>query len=242
MGKDELLALRASAGSGKTFSLALRYLELLFAGAHAGEILTLTFTRKAALEMKTRIHEALLGLLEEGNHCFGPLLQESKMDAEFIRERHSEVCARFLAGDLKIMTIDAFLHHVVKKFCWYAGIPYDFEISNPDSKALMEEFLNELPPSANLRLLELCLREDKSLEGAFFLLKDLAQRRSEFAPSYMPPLKDFDSRALMKCAEKIKKRVRESDGASSRALNAVEFSNPSELLERGKTWLAKDSL
>ncbi len=242
LGIDELLAFRASAGSGKTFSLALRYLTLLFAGAQAGEILALTFTRKAALEMKTRIHEALLGLLEEKNRYFEPLLQESKMDAEFIRERHSEVCARFLAGDLKIMTIDAFLHHVVKKFCWYAGIPYDFEISSLDSGALMEEFLSELSPFAYSRLLELCLREDKTLEGAFSLLKNLAQRRSEFAPDYMPPLKDSDSQSLMKCAENIKRRVRESDGASSRALNAVEFSNPSELLERGKTWLAKDSL
>ena len=45
---NALLCLNASAGSGKTYRLVLRYLELLFLGAKPSEILTLTLTKKAA--------------------------------------------------------------------------------------------------------------------------------------------------------------------------------------------------
>ena len=45
------LALKASAGSGKTFALTVRYISLLLLGAKPNEILTLTFTNKAANEI-----------------------------------------------------------------------------------------------------------------------------------------------------------------------------------------------
>ncbi|MCG3718387.1 UvrD-helicase domain-containing protein, partial [Aliarcobacter butzleri] len=48
------LALKASAGSGKTFALTVRYICLLLLGAKPNEILTLTFTNKAANEMSER--------------------------------------------------------------------------------------------------------------------------------------------------------------------------------------------
>ena len=51
--------LNASAGSGKTFALCVRYIALLFQGVPANEILTLTFTKKAANEMKERITQNL---------------------------------------------------------------------------------------------------------------------------------------------------------------------------------------
>ena len=51
----------ACAGSGKTWLLVARMLRLLLAGAKPTEILALTFTRKAAQEMRDRLY----GLLEE---------------------------------------------------------------------------------------------------------------------------------------------------------------------------------
>ena len=56
------LALKASAGSGKTFALTVRYITLLLLGAKPNEILTLTFTNKAANEMSERIYKTLLTL------------------------------------------------------------------------------------------------------------------------------------------------------------------------------------
>ncbi|WP_370623237.1 UvrD-helicase domain-containing protein [Polynucleobacter sp. UB-Tiil-W10] len=51
----------ACAGSGKTWLLVARMIRLLLAGAKPQEILALTFTRKAAQEMRDRLY----GLLEE---------------------------------------------------------------------------------------------------------------------------------------------------------------------------------
>ena len=45
------LVIRASAGTGKTYQLALRFIGLLAAGAGPEEILATTFTRKAAGEI-----------------------------------------------------------------------------------------------------------------------------------------------------------------------------------------------
>lgn len=49
------VAIRASAGSGKTYALSLRYLELLASETPPEEILAVTFTRKAAGEILARI-------------------------------------------------------------------------------------------------------------------------------------------------------------------------------------------
>ena len=56
------LALKASAGSGKTFALTVRYISLLLLEAKPNEILTLTFTNKAAAQMSQRIYDTLLNL------------------------------------------------------------------------------------------------------------------------------------------------------------------------------------
>ncbi|MDA1260744.1 MAG: UvrD-helicase domain-containing protein, partial [Planctomycetota bacterium] len=55
MSASRAIVVRASAGTGKTFRLAHRYLALLFAGARPEEILATTFTRKAAGEILGRI-------------------------------------------------------------------------------------------------------------------------------------------------------------------------------------------
>lgn len=49
----------ASAGSGKTYQLVLRYIALLVLGVEAERIIALTFTRKAAAEFTSRIMERL---------------------------------------------------------------------------------------------------------------------------------------------------------------------------------------
>ena len=53
------IAVTAGAGSGKTLSLVGRYLHLLESGYPIRSILAITFTEKAAREMRSRIRKAL---------------------------------------------------------------------------------------------------------------------------------------------------------------------------------------
>lgn len=59
------LAVTAGAGSGKTRVLVERYLHLLDQGTEVGDIAAITFTKKAAQEMKDRLRERRPDLIEK---------------------------------------------------------------------------------------------------------------------------------------------------------------------------------
>lgn len=60
---SELIVYKASAGSGKTFTLAVEYIKLLIRNPRAyRQILAVTFTNKATAEMKERILSQLYGI------------------------------------------------------------------------------------------------------------------------------------------------------------------------------------
>ncbi len=64
------LAYSASAGSGKTFALSVRYVSLLFMGEAPSSILAATFTNKAAAEMRQRVVDSLRTLTDKSNEAF----------------------------------------------------------------------------------------------------------------------------------------------------------------------------
>jgi len=127
-GRSVLLS--ASAGSGKTHVLVRRVIHLLAAGAGPDEIAAITFTEKAAAQMKARLFRELAGAAWDGKSTF-ELLGLEPSDPPFPlslspEEIFSELTAR--PDALGISTIHAFCLGLLKRFPLEAGVPPEFRI------------------------------------------------------------------------------------------------------------------
>ena len=113
---------RADAGTGKTYSLALRYLTLVSRGVAPERILATTFTRKAAGEILERI----LGRLARAT--LDPVVARELLDELQLEDEPPEIASRWLElvcaelHRLQIETLDAFFLKVVGAFGLDLGI------------------------------------------------------------------------------------------------------------------------
>jgi len=121
----------ASAGTGKTWLLVTRLIRLLLAGARADGILAVTFTRKAATEMQTRLNARLLELAQSGPAELKTLLQQidAPTDAATLK-RATTLYEDLLRSPftVKTTTFHAFCQDILRRFPLEAGIPPGFEL------------------------------------------------------------------------------------------------------------------
>lgn len=130
---ENYLALEASAGSGKTFNLAVRFIELVLKGEPINEILALTFTKKAAAEMKMRIVEKFQNLLivRDGALVPSPELEQICADlglsTDEVLAAQQSLLPKFLNESLNVFTFDAFFAKALRSFALNSGIDPSFE-------------------------------------------------------------------------------------------------------------------
>ncbi|WP_456402095.1 RecB-like helicase [Hydrogenimonas sp.] len=230
-----LQALSASAGSGKTFALVARYLSLLFRGANPSEILAITFTNKAAGEMRERLVASLESMSPEMAQEIGRM---SGLESEAIERGRSGVLRRFLAADLKVMTIDRFIHQVLRKFCWYAGLQSDFEIAAVPKEELFERFLESLDDARYRELVAFARFEEKKSQSFIDLFERLYEKEKEL-PERSFAVEPFDEEEAMRPALKIQAYILDSD-AAERVKKTMRFSTLSEVVSC--SWFPKESL
>src|SRR5260221_10378248 len=123
------VVLEASAGTGKTRVLVDRYVNLLRAGVAPDHILAITFTRKAAAEMRQRIIDRL---------------KEASRTNELDAARWREVRERL--GDIAVSTIDAFCLSLLREFPLEADVDPGFVLADStQGPRLVAELLGEPP-------------------------------------------------------------------------------------------------
>jgi len=234
------LALKASAGSGKTFALTVRYISLLLLGAKPQEILTLTFTNKAANEMSERIHNTLINLGEDGIY----LEQISKVtgySSEKILEKKDYLVNQFINSTLSIYTIDKFVNKILREFCGYIGLSDDFEIKNDDIEKLSSKFLESLDEKSFDKLLEFSLHENKKYHNIFDIFSNLYEKYEEIKPINIDgSLISLQKEEVLKEAYKIKEAILNCPVASNSVKKLVSFDSFDELIKQN--WLNYESL
>ncbi len=142
--------LSASAGTGKTHVLIIRFLRLLLAGNKISSILCLTYTKAAANEMKERVfkHLKAWSLLQE-KELKQELLNLGEKDDELLQGKVKlaqtlfETCLNDMSY-IKIQTIHAFCTNLLSQFPLEAEVPLNFSQSEESAKLLQQALIKVL--------------------------------------------------------------------------------------------------
>jgi len=136
------IVVEACAGSGKTWLLVSRIVRLLLAGVPPGEILAITFTRKAAQEMQARLHEWLHLLAVRDNNIVREFLRERAVDeiddALLAKARGLYRDALLAQPAITISTFHGWFMQIIQRAPLNAGVPVGMQLLERTS-ALREE-------------------------------------------------------------------------------------------------------
>ncbi len=157
------LALSASAGTGKTRTLSLRFLDLYLKYQNPASIYALTFTNKAAQEMRERIIHYLNILSSETKE----LTEEEKEIARIFGSRFKDITrkARLLKHhllsnftDFNVSTIHSFLNSILKTIPFHTNVLPDFRVIEETEENILidkvlDDFLNDAINNSDLKIL-----------------------------------------------------------------------------------------
>ncbi|PDX56996.1 RecB-like helicase [Helicobacter pylori] len=252
--KRQCMALKASAGSGKTFALSVRFLALLFKGANPSEILTLTFTKKATAEMKERIldylkilqKENLESEKEKSQNILKELEEKYHLDPSLVRNSAQKIYQRFLNAEVRISTIDAFFQSILRKFCWFVGLSANFEV-NEDTKAHQQQLNEGFLSALNSEQLEelsafivQCLSyESYTSDSILEQLRFLKNKLYLFDSNKQEPA--FDEKGFLEKLRSLNNQIQSIETASDRAKTAIKCDSFRGFLNSSLTWLEKKS-
>jgi len=134
-----LAVYRSSAGSGKTYTLVKEYLKIVIKNpSEFRSILAITFTNKAANEMKERVILYLKHLIRQEEHMdstaveylLPELEQSTNLSKQQIASRANRVLGLILHNysDFAISTIDSFVYKIIRTFAYDINIPFDYSV------------------------------------------------------------------------------------------------------------------
>jgi ATP-dependent exoDNAse (exonuclease V) beta subunit len=196
---------QAPAGSGKTELLIQRYLALLVTVEQPEQIIAITFTRKAAAEMRARILRALRSASARETVAEAHRLQTREL-AIAVLERSQRLAWDLMSQPqrLRIDTLDALNAWLAQRLPVLAGgvsgatvVENARELYVQATRRVLEELGNSGDPGE--RLQPLLQRLDNRFDRLESLLAELLPRREQWL-HYMAVGSDADLRHNLECA------------------------------------------
>lgn len=130
-----LKVFKSSAGSGKTYQLVLNYLSLILKDSNPDKfkkILAITFTNKASQEMKHRVLSGLKKLKSGDDQDFvNAYVEHIGIPSHELAAKADILLTKILHnyGHLNILTIDKFVHKIIRSFSRELGLTINFELA-----------------------------------------------------------------------------------------------------------------
>lgn len=188
------LALEASAGSGKTFALVVRFVALILLGHDTSKILALTFTKKAANEMKNRLINVFCEL-EHKESELNELCNILDCSKEEIIAKRDSFITTFLRSELKISTFDSFFTMILRQFSLNLGLMPDFEVGSNLKESVRQRFIDNLYKNGLLKAFAFHIKQtaNSSKSRVFDTLETLYENLDliDYDTNITKPTKDF---------------------------------------------------
>nr|NQU94195.1 UvrD-helicase domain-containing protein [Bacteroidota bacterium] len=254
---------KSSAGSGKTFTLVKEYLKITLNQPNKfRNILAITFTNKAANEMKERIITNLKDISSATPDQNSPaikfllpeLVKETGLSPETITLRANKVLELILHNyaDFSICTIDSFVHRIIRTFAHDLNLPINFEVEL-DTNILIEQTIdfliseagkNEKLTKALIKFTETKAEDEKSwhIEKD---LKDFAETlMKEDGQIYLEKLRQLNLQDFFNIIKKVNEFIKSTEQTlvkqAQNATSIIKGTNlPNTAFYRGRNGIAK---
>ncbi|CZE47766.1 RecB-like helicase [Campylobacter geochelonis] len=237
---QNFLALKASAGSGKTFALSARFVALILSGVKANQIMALTFTNKAANEMKDKIITLFLEF-EKEPYKLNELCKMLNLSPNEVIKKRDELQDEFLKENLKISTFDAFFSSILRSFALNFGINSNFAVeSDKEIKNLTKKkFIDEISKEKGLlnELASYILSAQNSQDDFFNTLENIYENIGKLGILEACLLPSDDN--ILDIMSNLAKFATQKDGSDT-AVKSFLANRAQEVLE--KSFLSKDTL
>jgi len=179
----------ASAGTGKTWLLVTRLIRLLLTGARPDGILAVTFTRKAAAEMLSRLNERLLEMAQCTDQELKDSLNYIGVKADKANLNNARVLYESLLSTpyaIRTSTFHSFCQDILRRFPIDAGIAPGFELleSTTDLKqaawnAYCAQASNN-PDGETARTIETLIDNCEGQNNTFSAIDSFIEHRSDW--------------------------------------------------------------
>ena len=229
---NESFVVQAPAGSGKTELLIQRLLTVLANADHPSEVLAITFTNKAAGEMRERLHSALAAAGVPASANLSPLEITRRNLAALVLKRDQERGWHLLA-DLNAVLIDTF-----DAFC--ARIVSNAPLVTVAAAGALAGIAESLTPlyreAARDALFDADIRESSDVlltlaanrvDDVIDLIANLLGRRSQWLGEAV----DTSDEAILRHTSRLLRDVRHELEAVSANLNSAHQNDVEKLLD-----------